>query len=200
MAYHLLPQALQITQFYKLFDTCNSLSFKDSKICRWPMTSSSPHLKEMEEGVRFVKSMRVVNGAIGEDSMHYLKCLKGWCILLNAILELWSRLHGYFSISFLVTRQLNQDPLENFFGSIRQQGGNSDNPTPIQFKRAYRKLFHTNLLRIASANCEVDENKLLTELADIQNIPDLAPVDVGPLKIVTSAVSILRVEFLRIML
>eukprot|EP00795_Rhopilema_esculentum_P003910 gene3910-15230_t len=100
--------------------------------------------------------------------------------------ELWSRLHGDLNIRVLVTRQLNQDPLENFFGSIRQQRENSDNPTPIQFKRAYRKLFHTNLLSVASANCEVAENKLLTELADIQNIPDLAPVDVGSLKIVTS--------------
>jgi hypothetical protein len=34
---------------------------------------------------------------------------------------------------FLLTRRLNTDPIENLFGAIRQQGGNSDNPTPAQF-------------------------------------------------------------------
>ena len=52
-------------------------------------------------------------------------------ITLRAILGLWEKLKTKHEISFLVTRQLNLDPLENFYGSIRQQGGNSDNPTAI---------------------------------------------------------------------
>ena len=54
----------------------------------------------MAEGVRFIKSIRVVNGATGEGHTHYLKCLKGWCISLNAISRLWSRLHGDFNTCF----------------------------------------------------------------------------------------------------
>ena len=175
-----------LSRFDQIFDLCNSLSFKDTKICRRPLTSSSPHLEQMKKGANFIASIKVINAATRENRTNYLKCLKGWCITLQAIPELWSRLNRDFDTTFLVTRQLNQDPLENFFGSIRQQGGNSDNPTPVQFKRAYRKLFHTNLLSVSSTNCEIDENVLLTQLTDIQNLPELPPVEVGPLKIVTS--------------
>ena len=33
------------------------------------------------------------------------------------------------------------NPIENFFRAIRQQGGNSDILIPVQFTRAFRKLF-----------------------------------------------------------
>ena len=175
-----------LSLFDKIFDLCNSSSFKDSKICRRPMTSSSPHLQEIEKALEFIKSIKVINSVTGEDRTNYLKCLKGWCITLKAISDLWLKLNNNLNVKFLVTRQLNQDPLENFFGSIRQQGGNSDNPTAIQFKRAYRKLFHTNLLSVSTANCEDDANVPLTRLTDIQNIPDFPSLDVGPLRMVSS--------------
>ena len=75
---------------------------------------------------------------------------------MKANLLVWEMLCEEGTASFLVTRQMNQDPLENFFGAIRQQGGNSDNPTPIQFKSAYKKLFHANILTVSSGNCEED--------------------------------------------
>jgi hypothetical protein len=54
------------------------------------------------------------------------------------------------------TRRLNQDPLEIFFGCIRQQGGNCDTPTPVQFTRAFRKLFFDNFLSPSNGNCTAD--------------------------------------------
>jgi len=42
---------------------------------------------------------------------------------------------------YLLTRRFNQDALENFFGNVRNQIGNSYNPTPIQFYYAFKKLF-----------------------------------------------------------
>eukprot|EP00795_Rhopilema_esculentum_P005659 gene5659-10894_t len=159
---------------------------EDTKICRRPLTSSSPHLEQMKKVANFIASLKVIHADTDEDRTNDLKCLKGWCRTLQAIPELWSRINRDFDSTFFVTRQLNQDPLENFCGSIRQQGGNSDNLTPVQFKRAYRKLFHTNLPSVSSTNCEIDENVLLTQLTDIQNLPKMAPVEVGPLKKVTS--------------
>eukprot|EP00795_Rhopilema_esculentum_P005684 gene5684-10928_t len=50
-----------------------------------------------------------------------------------------------------VKRQLNQDPFENCFGSMQQQTGNADNPTPVQFVRAYRKLFRVYLVTVAES-------------------------------------------------
>ena len=43
------------------------------------------------------------------------------------------------TLQFLLPRSLNSDPIENFLGAIRQQGGNNDNPTPVQFTHAFRK-------------------------------------------------------------
>lgn len=60
-------------------------------------------------------------------------------------------------LNFIFTRRLNQDPLEKFFGAIRQQGGNRRDPTPIQFRRAFSKLFITNMLKSSpSSNCQED--------------------------------------------
>eukprot|EP00795_Rhopilema_esculentum_P005800 gene5800-11097_t len=69
---------------------------------------------------------------------------------------------------------------ESFQQTSGQQGGNSDNPTPVQFKRAYRKLFHTNLIQIVSGNCEADEDQPL------QNLPCMSDVTV-PQQLTTQA-------------
>ena len=74
-------------------------------------------------------------------------------ITINAILLIWGPLKTNHEFKFLLTRGLNTDPLENIFGSICQQGGNSDKPTP-QFnvlehlKNYFSALFLTHLLRI----------------------------------------------------
>ena len=87
---------------------------------------------------------------------------------ITALVSIWEKMYQECIASFLVTRQLNQDPWENFLGSIRQQGGNSDSPTPIQFIRAYRKLFHVDLLTVAG-NCELDDNKLIAGLQHLDH-------------------------------
>ena len=78
--------------------------------------------------LKFIQSIKVFNQTKQEDVANKLKCLKGLCLTINSVLS-------------LLTRRLNQDPLENFFGTIRQQGGNLDTPTPLQFTRAFKKLF-----------------------------------------------------------
>ena len=93
---------------------------------------------------------------------------------INASVSIWETSHQKDIASFLVTRQLNQDPLEKFFGSICQQGGNSDNPTPIQFIRAYRKLFYVDLLTVAG-NCEIDDNTLMAGLQYLDDKPHIFP-------------------------
>eukprot|EP00794_Sanderia_malayensis_P008345 gene8345-9246_t len=150
--------------FDKIFDCCNSSSFTESKFCRRPITTGSPHVRELENVLSFIQSIKVINPANNEDRISQLKCLDGWCITIKSILSLWEKLNTERGISYLLTRQLNQDPLENFFGCIRQQGGCSDNPTPVQFIQAYRKLFHTNLLSVVSGNCEQDKDVLMVTL------------------------------------
>ena len=60
--------------------------------------------------------------------------------------------------------------MENFFGQVRQQGGNCDNPTPIQFTRAFRKLFMDNFLSpIPTGNCAEDFDVFLIKSQDVPN-------------------------------
>lgn len=179
VALHAMPgSALGTAQFVSkidtIFDCCNSLSSRDPKFCRRPFSHSSPHMHEITTGIDFFESLKAINRQTGEDRTSYLKCLNGWIITLKAISLLWRKLYSEGIASFLITRQLNQDPLENFFGSIRQQGGNNDNPTPIQFQRAYKKLFHSNLLQVNTGNCEDDIDESLVKLA---NIKDTSPPD-----------------------
>ena len=114
--------------------------------------------------------MTVVEPTSKEDKTRNLRCLKGWCMTIKAIMLIWTKIQEEVIASSLVTRQLNQDPLDHFFGSIRQQGGRSDIPTPVQFIRAYRKLFHVDLLTVAG-NCEVDDNKLIASLEHLDSRP-----------------------------
>ncbi|KAL1502871.1 hypothetical protein ABEB36_007949 [Hypothenemus hampei] len=69
-----------------------------------------------------------------------------------------------------MTRRVNQDCLENYFGSIRQQSGNCVNPTPIQFERAYQKLFCQNYFHSENTNCANDFSHLLTKCKDLNSI------------------------------
>lgn len=62
---------------------------------------------------------------------------------------------------YLRTGRINTDCIENFFGSVRQQGGNNVNPTPIQFQRCFRKLFCLNYLHTENMNCKNDFDEIL---------------------------------------
>ena len=77
---------------------------------------------------------------------------------------------------YLKTRRLNTDCIENFFGSIRQQGGNNVNPTPVQFQRAFRKLFCQNYFHSNHANCRDDLDDILvsksTNITQIGNLEE----------------------------
>lgn len=89
------------------------------------------------------------------------KCLKGKLVTLNAILQIWDHIKTEHHFKFLLIRRSNTDLLENFFGAIRQQGGNSDNPTAVQLKRAFRKLFFNSYLQSSAGSSDQDFNTLL---------------------------------------
>ena len=200
MPCHCLPlsatgTAHHLQKFDKIFDCCNASTFKDSKICRRPITATSHHIQELTDALSFIHTIKVLNAATRENRTSQIKCLKGWCITIRSFMSLWEKLHREDSISFLVTRQLNQDPLEKFFGCIRQQGGNSDNPTPIQVKRAYRKLFHINLLSVVSGNCEDDNNKLLVNINHLEENTQILSNIISPPPIMVDSKDYLNENF-----
>jgi hypothetical protein len=125
-------------------------------------------MQTMKEKLEFVKKIKVIDAAKNKDVTSSLECLNALQIPLRSTMELWKTVQG--NVKFLCTRRLNQDLLENVFGSIRQQGGNCDNPTPLQFTRAFRKLFFNNyLLPMATGNCAPDLDSTLVHNKAVKN-------------------------------
>jgi hypothetical protein len=150
-----------ISTFDNIFDSLNSSKLKCSKLHRRAWSANFLHKQFIPDALAFVKSLKVKNAATGEDVTNRLRCLKGFKITLNSVMLLWQELQQKFSLQFLFTRRLNQDPLENYFGAVRQQGGNSDNPTPIQVSRAFKKLFYDNFLVSSLGNWTKDLDNVL---------------------------------------
>ena len=84
---------------------------------------------------------------------------------------------------------MNTDPIGNFFGAIRQQGGNSDNLSSVQFTRAFRKLFFSSFLESSTGNCDQNLDTLLAQFSkDKSNMAVLVgakeqpnTLDIGPI-------------------
>lgn len=65
---------------------------------------------------------------------------------------------GVLGFGSFATRAFNQDPLENFFGQVRQHGARNTNPTCSTFSSYYKSLLLNNFSKwhSSSANCEKD--------------------------------------------
>ncbi|KAG7297635.1 hypothetical protein JYU34_018347 [Plutella xylostella] len=66
----------------------------------------------------------------------------------------------------MLTRNLNQDPLENMFGNIRSYGARNVAPNSVAFERAHKALMLNNYSTPHSrgANCDEDVNECLQTL------------------------------------
>lgn len=72
----------------------------------------------------------------------------------------------------LPTYQLSQDPLESFFGRIRNSLGTNTNPTVEQFKAAYRKnLLNLEIQSSIFSNCR-DQLNILTVSSKKNDLAD----------------------------
>jgi hypothetical protein len=154
-----------VANFNKIFDCLNNSTLNSPKQHRRPIRDKSVHHEFLSDMLSFIK---VIDCATQQDHTKNLKCLNGLCLTITAVVSLWTMLHEEDSVDFLVTKQLNQDPLENFFGSIHQQGGNSNNPTVLQFTRAFRKLFYDHCLVFSSGNCTEDLDAFLLAESNFQ--------------------------------
>lgn len=138
-----IANVILIDKFNKVFDLLNSSSLEADTVHRNAFRGEDYQIEYLNEMMLFIKSIKVFNTQ-GKDVTSIIKCLKCWLITINGIKQLWQVTHSS-GFKYLFTRRVNQDCLENFFGSIRQQGGNSVNPTPIQFERTFKKLFLSEL-------------------------------------------------------
>ncbi|KAH7986596.1 hypothetical protein HPB49_025891 [Dermacentor silvarum] len=74
----------------------------------------------------------------------------GLRVTLTATLALLDYL-GTQGFKYLMTSRLSQDPLENFFGIVRQSSGSDNHPTPTQFLIVVNCLSFYNLANSISS-------------------------------------------------
>lgn len=92
--------------------------------------------------------------------------IKNWIHNINCFRELWNDLKTNHCIKNVLTRNFNQDPLENFFSCIRSNGVRNVNPDCNQFINAFKTLIINNFNSPHSpaANCEKDEDNCMQSL------------------------------------
>jgi len=122
----------------------------------------------------------VKNEWVNITRRYNIKYINGWLI---SIAEL-NRLHQNLTnssdseIDPICTNRLNQDKLENFFGIVKTQNGNYINPTCIQFKRTFKKLFCLDYFEHSKGtNCiqDLDDILLTLEKTPVSEIKILFP-------------------------
>ena len=161
-----------VEKFDQIFDSLNSSSPESPKHFNKPISQDSGHCEFIEEMSCFVKNIKVIDPSNGKDVTNNLKYLDALQATLNGTILLWKSLQDV-SVTSLCTKRLNQDPLENYFGEIRQQGGNCDAPIPIRFARSFRTVFYQTYLSPANGNCAQDFDCILATVGtNYQNFVD----------------------------
>lgn len=148
-----IPKAKASALFCKkmndLFDLMNAKTEKDENpLKRGISIHTINYLKEIKE---YVHSFKQIKG-------NTVYCINGIKLTINAAI-------GYYEENcrrtgvVLLTRCLNQDPLENLFGEIRQQNHNSSNPYLLDFLRILSRIITTKFdMETRHRNVEWDQS------------------------------------------
>ena len=151
-----LSTSIYCKKMNDIFDILNSSSIKAKVPLRKPISIGSKSYKEIEKMKSWLQELDKLNKG------HKVKFIKGFIQSLNVVIQLLDKLHKH-NIKYLSTRNLCQDPLENFFGRIRSL---NKSPDSKQFEENFRRVAFTDLLSPVklniskSTNCEEVENEV----------------------------------------
>lgn len=146
----------------KLFDCLNSsvIKKKGQKL-RYAISETSEHHQFLQESLQWIPYWKFK----GRRQPH---TIEGWQVTIKGVLLLWEDLRANFCFRHLMTRRLQQDPLENLFGLIRQQNGCNEHPNAFQFTAGLKHIWISKIMKLSKdGNCEDDTTMLLSELQGI---------------------------------
>ena len=143
----------------RLFDCFNCESLFSTKLFRRAIKPDSSHVEFLLEMFDLLQNIKI------EGLTTIPPCILGWQLTIQSLIMLWNDLKVIPGVKFLLTRQLNQDSLENLFSIIRQKGGFRDNPSPKHFKQTFKQVVIKSCLTNSNAsNCESDNSETLLTL------------------------------------
>ena len=160
--------------FDNMFDCFNSSRKTDSKPYKCAITAKSQHWDLLEEARIFFEKVE----CWGADKKGIMKltrppCFNGWLLAISCLKQLSSDLYAE-GLTYLTTRNLNQDPLENLFAHIRHSGGDRENPSVGQFRESLRYMMISACLDLhhhAGTNCEMDVAQTLFDSTTVSSLP-----------------------------
>lgn len=119
-----------------------------------PVTPHSVHRDIWVKAKKHLKTMKFVKANRTEN----VPTINNWIWTLDGLEILVTDLIKKHGVSSVWMRHLNQDPIENFFGSIRSHGCRNTNPTPERFQSAFAALLINSLSSVHAPgnNCEDD--------------------------------------------
>lgn len=126
------------------------------KYLRCAIKDNSPHSAFWNEAIKVLASVTFIR----KDRKEFVPpSIKNWIITIRGFQCIWTKLKKA-GFEFLSLRNLNQDPLENFFGCIRSHGIRNVNPTCASFVASFKTLVVNNFFSSHSvgSNCEEDES------------------------------------------
>jgi len=169
-----VPGAVQTSQVIEelddLFDDCNgSLGRRPDKPRRRNFSATSKHLRRWRAWQRKLRAVKlhvwkratrktvITRPPFVDNSVLTLKSLEGLCTYLQDV-------HKYRIVN---VRQLNQDPLENFNGTVRALCGSNDNPTVSAYEQALKTAVISTLTGGRHrGNCEEYDGEIMRGLRE----------------------------------
>ncbi|KAJ8915390.1 hypothetical protein NQ315_008277 [Exocentrus adspersus] len=152
----------------QVFDSINGSTYKANhgKILRCAVKKNSSHMQFWEKAIKVFQSMKFIT-ARGETAP---PSVNNWIKTLRGFRYIWRKLCGRFK--YLCPRNINQDPIENFFGCIRSHGVRNINPTCYSFIGSYKTPIINNFSSSHSpcANCENYDGSILNSLQSLLSV------------------------------
>ncbi|XP_055839315.1 transposable element P transposase [Episyrphus balteatus] len=149
-----LSTASFFEQFDKLMDCMNSGSLFDKNPFKSAIQEGNAVYKHIEDSLQYVKEIQRLNDL---GSFHHIYGIRH---TLNATLGLYHKMTSSDqSITYILTKRLNQDVAENLFSVVRAMGGNNKSPSVYELNILLAKVMSSRLLQCTPhSNCLDDED------------------------------------------
>ena len=143
----------------ELFDSLNASRVNSTKLLRRGATPEDGRIEFWNGCLKIIKTMYFIDENADRRKEIRPPTLSNLAMTVNNFKLISTKL-WQAGFKRIMTRSLNQDPIENLFGQIRQRAARANNPTISAFGPLYKSLLVKNISGKHSlgGNCERDNS------------------------------------------
>uniref|UniRef100_A0A2S2NW24 Transposable element P transposase n=1 Tax=Schizaphis graminum TaxID=13262 RepID=A0A2S2NW24_SCHGA len=138
--------------FNSLFDTLNRKHLKEG------IRINSQDFKVLEDTLSWLDEWKshFEKGNITQNEFLTRSTAEGLRVTIRSTIDLTNHLLKDIGFKCVLTNKMNQDRIEQFFGTVRQATGSNEHPTAPTFLQVYKLLSVYSILRPPkTGNCEI---------------------------------------------